>query len=72
MLSREQLKNDIDAVSEQNLETLYQIILVFQKLSPTKPQNSILPNISNPLKDSVTFEHDLILPIDVSWNDQEC
>ena len=68
MRSREQLKNEIDGVSEQNLETLHQIILVFQKLSAVKPGHSMVRSNDNPLKNSVTFEKDIISPIDSSWN----
>ncbi|MEO0457868.1 MAG: hypothetical protein AAF152_14985 [Cyanobacteria bacterium P01_A01_bin.114] len=70
MLSRDQLKQEIDAVSEQNLKTLYQIILLFQKLRPATARQSPPSTIANPLKNSVTFEHDLISPIDISWDAQ--
>lgn len=66
MLDREQLKNEIDRVSEQNLETLYQIILLFQKLNPAELSDSTVRSVENPLKNSITFENDLISPIDIS------
>lgn len=69
MISREQLKSEIDTVSEQNLETLYQIILVFQK-THSSSQELVASNVPNPLKDSVTFEHDIVAPINVPWDAQ--
>ena len=69
MISREHLKSEIDAVSEQNLETLYPIVRVFQE-THSSPQEPFASNVPNPLKNSVTFERDIVTSINVSWDAQ--
>ena len=70
MISREQLKLDIDAVDEAHIEILHRII---QALKTTKltPLNPPMSSEINPLKDSILFEKDLISPIDVSWDAEQ-
>ena len=70
MISREQLKLEIDSVDDAHIEILHRII---QALKPPTSTN-INPPISseiNPLKDSIIFENDLISPIDVSWDAEQ-
>ncbi|WP_394752290.1 hypothetical protein [Crenothrix sp.] len=67
MISREQLKHDIDSVNEAHIETLHRIILALkQPLSSVTSVTS--PKEPNPLKGSVIFEQDLMTPIGDSWN----
>ncbi len=70
MTNREQLKLEIDSIDDVYIEILYRIILALkQPLINSVP----LPNFSevNPLKGSIIFEHDLISPIDVSWDAEQ-
>ena len=66
MINREQLKREIDDVNETHIEILHRIILALKQPTPTTA-GVVTPTAINPLKDSVTFEHDLISPIDISW-----
>jgi len=70
MINREQLKVEIDSVDEAHLEILHRIILSLKQPLLT---STSLTNFSevNPLKGSVIFEHDLISPVNVSWNAEQ-
>lgn len=67
MTTREQLKADLDGVSENHLEVLHRIIVA---LKPRTSQEEVPSDHlrDNPLKGSVIFEKDLLSPIDVSWS----
>ncbi|MCU7834965.1 MAG: hypothetical protein KZQ83_06875 [gamma proteobacterium symbiont of Taylorina sp.] len=63
MITIEQLKSEIECVGSKNLEVLYHIIQLLQpKVTNTKD------HFINPLKGSVTFEKDIISPIDEHWD----
>lgn len=67
MISREQLKHEIDSINEAHIETLHQIILALRQ--PLSSVTSIaLSKEPNPLKGSVIFEQDLLTPIGDSWD----
>mgnify|MGYP003338017379 CR=1 FL=1 len=66
MISREQLKIEIDSVDDAHIEILYRIIQSL-KISVWASQNPSIFSDFNSLKDSIIFENDLISPIDVSW-----
>ncbi|MDJ0597506.1 MAG: hypothetical protein QNJ37_01480 [Crocosphaera sp.] len=63
MINREQLKREIDSVNDAYLNILYRIIQAF-KVPITEDSLPVENNDTNPLKGSVTFEGDLISPID--------
>ncbi len=67
MITRDQLKNDIDAIDDANVEVLHRIILALKTPTPTSPR-TIPTKTNNPLKGSVTFEHDLLSPVDEVWS----
>jgi hypothetical protein len=70
MINREQLKLEIDTIDDAYIEVLQRIILALkQPLITSAPLTN--PSENNPLKGSVIFEHDLISPIDVSWNAEQ-
>lgn len=66
MINREQLKREIDSVNDAYLEILYRIIQAF-KIPLTGSFLPIETRDFNPLKGSVTFEGDLVSPIDETW-----
>ena len=66
MISREQLKLEIDLVDDNNIEILHRIILALKTDFLTQPQ--IQKEYINPLKNSIRSEGDLISPIDVVWD----
>ena len=66
MISREQLKLEIDLVDDNNIEILHRIILALKTDFVTQPQ--IQKEYINPLKNSIRSEGDLISPIDVVWD----
>jgi hypothetical protein len=69
MISREQLKLEIDSVDDTHIDVLHRIILALKNPSIAlveTPGNEI-----NPLKGSILFENDIISPIDVSWNAEQ-
>lgn len=70
MINREQLKLEIDSVDEGHIEVLHRLILALKQPLPTS-KKSEKPSEINPLKGSVIFEHDLISPIDVSWDAEQ-
>jgi hypothetical protein len=67
MISREQLKLEIDSVDDAHIEILHRIIQAL-KTPNLNPLNPPISSEINPLKDSIIFENDLISPIDVSWD----
>jgi hypothetical protein len=70
MINREQLKQEIDSVNDVYLEILYRIIQAF-KIPITESMFPVRMSDTNPLKGSVTFEGDLISPIDDIWDAQQ-
>ncbi|WP_026796066.1 MULTISPECIES: hypothetical protein [Planktothrix] len=67
MINREQLKLEIDTVDDAHIEILHRIIQALKQPLGTDPPLTNLSQV-NPLKGSVIFEHDLISPINVSWD----
>jgi len=67
VITRQQLVADIDLVDEANIEVLHKIILAL-KAANTPKSNNDWPEHRNPLKNSVTFEKDILTPIDDEWN----
>jgi hypothetical protein len=67
MITREQLVADIDLVDDANIEVLHKIILAL-KAAKTPTQTGERPGHQNPLKNSVTFEKDILSPIDDEWS----
>ncbi len=70
MINREQLKLEIDSVDDVHIEVLHRIILALKQPLLTST-SSEKPSEINPLKGSVIFEHDLMEPIDVSWDAEQ-
>jgi hypothetical protein len=64
MINREQLKLAIDLIDDTHLEILHRILLAFRNPHSTSAKFS---GETNPLKGSITFESDIISPIDMSW-----
>ncbi len=67
MINREQLKLEIDSIDDAYIEILHRIILALKESLLTSRPFTNFSEV-NPLKDSVIFEHDLISPINVSWD----
>ncbi|HAE40481.1 MAG TPA: hypothetical protein DCG57_17885 [Candidatus Riflebacteria bacterium] len=65
MISRDQLKKDIDSVNDNDLETLHRIIQALRK--PLSKPKDIDAN-EKPLLGSIIFEKDLISPISEPWD----
>jgi hypothetical protein len=65
MISREQLKLEIDSVDDTHIDVLHRIILALKSPSIASVETS--GKEINPLKGSILFEDDIISPIDVSW-----
>jgi hypothetical protein len=63
MISREQLKLEIDLVDDKNIEILHRIILALKADFVIQPQ--LQAEYINPLKNSIRSERDIISPIDV-------
>ncbi len=63
MITREQLKAEIDNIDSKNVEILHQIIQGLQAKS-----TYLMSNHQNPLKESVTYENDIISPVNISWD----
>ena len=61
MISREQLKLEIDLVDDNNIEILHRIILALKTDFVTQPQ--LQKEYINPLKNSILSEGDLISPM---------
>jgi len=67
MITRQQLLADIDLVDEANIEVLHKIILAL-KAAKTLNSTSDRSEHPNPLKNSVTFEKDILAPIGDEWS----
>lgn len=67
MISRDQLKADLDGVAESHFEVLQGIIAVFKS---TADEGVPLPDgvDENPLKGSVIFEGDILSSVDETWS----
>ncbi|KOR32595.1 hypothetical protein TI05_06315 [Achromatium sp. WMS3] len=67
MITKEQLKADIDVMDERHFEVIHQIM---NTLMMSLAQHNSVADIgyTNPLKNSVIFEHDIVSPIDATWN----
>ena len=70
MISRDQLKADIDRVDERNIEVLHKIILALAKPASQSESSSRLDQ-TDPLKGSVTFERDILSPIGDDWSAEQ-
>ncbi len=70
MISREQLKLEIDSVDDTHIEVLHRIILAL-KTPNLSPINPIKKSEVNPLKGSILFENDIISPIDATWDAEQ-
>ncbi len=68
MISREQLKQEIDSVDDRHIEALHSIILSLKKTSISEIPPTSISRQTNPLKNSIVFETDIISPIDVAWD----
>ncbi len=67
MTKREQIKKEIDEISDDYLETLHRIIVALKseaKIGPVTPASFK----ENPLKNSIVFEKDIISPVDEAWD----
>jgi len=64
MISREQLKLEIDRVDDHTLSILSQIVMALKL--PMNPEQNW--SVNNPLKNSVIYEGDIISPIDEIWD----
>ncbi|HOI92561.1 MAG TPA: hypothetical protein PLK28_18810 [Candidatus Rifleibacterium sp.] len=67
MTRREQIKKEIDEISDDYLETLHRIIMALKSDSAATGRPKF-PFKGNPLKNSVLFENDLISPVDEAWD----
>lgn len=66
MITREQLTADIALVDDANIEVLHKIIMAL-KASKFETPTGHRPVDGNPLRNSVTFEKDILSPIDDEW-----
>lgn len=67
MTRREQIKKEIDEISDDYLETLHRIIVALKSESGAPGQPNF-PFRGNPLKNSILFENDLISPVNETWD----
>ena len=67
MITREQLAADIALVDEANIEVLHKIILALKAPKSQLPADHQRVH-GNPLKNSVTFEKDILSPIGEAWS----
>ena len=67
MITREQLKAEIDLVDETQIEVLHKIIRALIKPVSQSP-DEIQTTQTDLLKGSVTFEKDILSPIDEQWS----
>lgn len=70
MTKREQIKKEIDEISDDYLETLHRIIVALKSEAKIGPM-TIASFKENPLKNSLVFEKDIIAPIDEAWNSDQ-
>ena len=66
MISREQLKLELDSLDETTINVLHHVIMALKQNVPTA-NNEINWLVNNPLKNSVIYEKDIITPIDEDW-----
>jgi len=66
MITREELIAGINEIDENNFEILQRIIAAFRM--PPSDRQSVPGMGGNPLKDSVTFEKDILSPVDENWD----
>lgn len=67
MTKREQIKKEIDEISDDYLETLHRIIVALKSEAKIGPVTSASFK-ENPLKNSIVFEKDIISPVDEAWD----
>jgi len=67
MTRREQIKKEIDEISDDYLETLHRIIVALKSGSDSPSQTEVKFK-GNPLKNSILFENDLVSPVDETWD----
>ncbi len=67
MIDRQQLVDDINDIEDTHIEILHRIIVALKNSSPAQVK-TLINDSKNPLKDSITFENDLLSPIDESWD----
>lgn len=67
MISREQLKLELDSLDETTINVLHHVIMALKQNVPTA-NNEINWLVNNPLKNSVIYEKDIITPIDEDWH----
>ncbi|HNX78020.1 MAG TPA: hypothetical protein PLM07_09660 [Candidatus Rifleibacterium sp.] len=67
MTRREQIKKEIDEISDDYLETLHRIIVAL-KSDPGATSQPEFKFKGNPLKNSVVFENDLVSPVNKTWD----
>lgn len=70
MTKREQIKKEIDEISDDYLETLHRIIVALKSEAKIGPVTTASFK-ENPLKDSLVFEKDIITPIDEAWDSEQ-
>jgi hypothetical protein len=66
MTIREQIKKEIDELSDDYLETLHKIIVAL-KAGANANSDSIGQYKENPLQNSIVFEKDIVSPINENW-----
>lgn len=64
MITIEQLRSEIEGVNPNNIEILYRIAQLLQSKTNVQKKTRFI----NPLRGSITFEKDIISPIDESWD----
>ncbi|MFZ5949234.1 MAG: hypothetical protein ACOYXC_00895 [Candidatus Rifleibacteriota bacterium] len=67
MTRRDQIKKEIDEISDDYLETLHRIIVALKSEARIGPVTSASFK-ENPLKNSIVFEKDIINPVDENWD----
>jgi len=65
MITIEQLKSEIEGISSNNIEMLHCIVQLLKSKANITDQPKL--GVNNPLKGSITFENDIISPIDEHW-----
>ena len=67
MISREQLKKELDYLDETTINVLHYIIIALKQNVPNSTHETNWL-VNNPLKNSVIYEKDIITPIDEDWH----
>lgn len=68
MITRDQLKNEIDRVDESSIEVLHKIILALANPRKSDSAAGLSADQTNPLKGTVVFEKDIVSPLDDAWS----